>query len=456
MMVAQTPRLFIRPIGLIRPIRPIILLLSVVVSPLALAEPQPSLSLQIDPSAPGHIYHGFGAQIWPGDPRIEKVIETLRLSWVRIAYMTVSDLPPRGSSEDYDAYWANTNIAHMKKTCETLQRHSVKMILCNFATSPGFLTEKRLDPDSVEPYARCWASLVAFLVANEIHPTYLELFNEPDGDWNGRVPPQEYNRMIQAVRAELNARGLDHIGIIGPGLAHIDLGDKDAWVEALDESGINALAAWSVHGYEWRDGRNVGAQYVRDCWAAGFGRSILARDPQKEKPVFVTEFATLTDTYNGAKIEKPTESDAFALRVFENALSFLNCGANALIYWQALDMSWEPNSTFGLIAVDGQERPALHALRTLVPEISLGARVLPLKQSQPLYAAAFAKDNTLVIALVNPSDTQITVTLATPSPASITLTKATRYASDVPPPSSLALPLDMPQQSTIALTCSVR
>ena len=52
---------------------------------------------------------GLGVQTWPGDARLDGVLEQLGVRWVRVSYATVSDVPPTGTREEYDAYWAKSN-----------------------------------------------------------------------------------------------------------------------------------------------------------------------------------------------------------------------------------------------------------------------------------------------------------------------------------------------------------
>jgi hypothetical protein len=64
---------------------------------------------------------------------------------------------------------------------------------------------KVLPAKHVTDYARFVAASVAVLVQSGVRARYVELSNEPDGDWNCRIYPAVYAQLVLAAREELDA-----------------------------------------------------------------------------------------------------------------------------------------------------------------------------------------------------------------------------------------------------------
>lgn len=370
---------------------------------------------------------GFGANIWPGDLTVEGMFRSLRLNHARLWLGLPPDPAPRAAAtrDEFDRWWATYPGAEpLRATAALARRLRLRVILCIGNPPVAWLGEgRRLKPEYHTAFARLWGAAVHHCASLGLRPPYLELYNEPDGDWNIHVPPAENGELVKRVRAELDDRGYRDVGIVGPGTAHIDWGPEgERWVNALDEEAVRALAAWSIHAWEWglpAINAEGGQTYVRQVWPH-FEASLRRKDPRRRLPLLITEYATKATCFHGVEYPSPdggrkelaaSDTVPYAVRVYENTLSLLNGGANAAILWEAADQEWS-NHEWGLLRRPSQgstPRPVLHALQTLLPWIPAGARVVPaLRQCDAPYAAAFVKDQRLVVALANGTHREVT------------------------------------------------
>lgn len=376
-----------------------------------------------------HTISGFGGQIWMGDSRAIRIAEDQGWSMVR---MSIEDTKPDGSKPglskpnnlraEYDTYWNQFNTERMKNLHTILASKGITPIYVQFGIDRKWLDnaeDKNFVGSYVNELAEYWAAHVVWMKKNGVTPKYIELFNEPDyhdgdGNGNGYVKPSDYNSIVKAVRRILDERDCSATRIVGPGRAHFDVGAKDEWVDELDGEGIRAIDAWSIHSYEWGSGpgdSNISnPQYVRHNWK-GFLNSVKAKDPSHSKPIFLTEHATKCRTFHNSTYddnEKPnpdnfaSNTHYYGVRVFENALSFINMGANGIIVWEACDQGWQMKS-WGMEKLDGTKRPVYYAMKTLSTVVPAGASVLksPPQAKSGIYAAAFTTDDQLIAAFAN-------------------------------------------------------
>ena len=371
----------------------------------SLSEQTQDPDLLIDARAKAHTFLGFGAQIWDFSADTARVCSDLNIRYVRVS----------STSAAVQASAAGMNI-----------------LLLRWSAPAQWLDgNNALMPQYVDDYAALWANTVADLAAAGLTPACIELSNEPDGDWNTYISPANYNTLVKLTRAELDARGLFDVGIVGPGLTHLDWNNHNStWIGALDAQAVASLAAWGSH--TWDDGSlcTGGASCIHSRWP-DFGDSADARDPTL--PKFITEFATKENTFHGVTYPHPdlfrdynaTNSMPYAVRVYENALALLNCGAHVPFIWQATDQDWETKG-WGLIDLAGNPKPVFHALQTWWPTVPVGASVIDLgDQSASLtYAGAFVKDDRLVIGLANDSAAECSRTLRVTGAAGVQIVAA--------------------------------
>ncbi len=378
-------------------------------------------SLQIHWRHTGHRYAGFGANIWPGDPTFERVCQTLNMTWVRLWTNFHGDAP--GPDVDYgqlDAHWSlSPGNDALRATAGTIRAHRLNTVLCLGAPPTGWLgTRKELLPEYHSAFVRLWGSVVRHHVRMGVTPRYIELYNEPDGDWSVHVSAIDNSRLISQVRDELDRLGFRHVGICGPGTARADWGESgDAYIHALDTNAVKALSAWSNHAWEWNAAAintPEGRMYLRSAWES-IRNSIRKRDPAFRRPILVTEFATKATQFHGKRYRDPgaglshacaSDTHAYAIRVLENAMHLLNGGANALMVWECADQEWSGHE-WGLLTRPSRgsaPRPVFHALASVFPLVPVPARVLLVTHSDLLTAGAFRSADRLTIVLVNGDD----------------------------------------------------
>ncbi len=375
------------------------------------ADAQPHITFDVREAS--HVFLGFGTQIWAGDLSVEPVLRDLKVRYVRIGLGHFGgrlEVDGWGDAE-HEACFEDEPWKGHQETRALLERYDIQAIYNVFGAPENWLADKprehTLNPDYYEHYAKRLAAALSSLHGNGIRPMGIEIFNEPDGTWNCYVPPEGYAQIVRLLRHELDKRGLQQLLIFGPGLAHIDTGNRDPWIEALDQETADMIGVWTIHGYQWDKKRNQDPAYARDSYRRGFDRSLLEKDPDRRKPAFITEFSPLKlyeDEDNA--IDLPD----FPARAVEDALSFLNSGAGAVLFWEAADMSWSPDRHHGLIRLDKTPRPVFLAFQTIVAEIPVGADILraPDLAGGEVYASAFLKGEQVAVALVNGAETSRT------------------------------------------------
>ncbi len=382
--------------------------------------------ITIDIGNISHPVKGFGAHIWAGDMDVEPILRELRMRYVRLTvgpnWFNVKNTPPTDSTrEEMDRFLINNfdgdgepRLKNMKNTWQMVQRLGLETIMIQFTAPDNWLSQdgqRRLLPQHLDDYARYWGSLLILMRQHGIMPTYIELVNEPEGDWCTRIPPEEYNRLVILTRKELDDRGFEHVGIVGPGLAWLDHdGGGKRWVEALTQDGLDALAGWSTHVWDDKFQPDADVQFVADKWTR-FRDAVRRKDPKWTRPILVTEYATGAHVFYGIAYDpvesngnnRASDSHPYAIRVFEQTLVHINRGASVLIVWEARDQLWSHHA-WGLSTSNGERRPAFYALRTLLPHIPTDAMALKKTwPDSPVRVAGFVNNERLTLALANGS-----------------------------------------------------
>lgn len=368
--------------------------------------PQP---LVLNLNTTGHVFRGFGVQVWAGDLSVEPVLRDLQVALVRMSVDPFPKEPPDVScwtDADYDKWAAGKSPGGWLKSWELLKKYHIRVIANVFQVPDKWKTgapkHRVLDTRYHLVFSRFVAAGLKRLCDSGVELYALEAFNEPDGDWNCSVPPEGYNAVVKLLRRELDRRGLQALALVGPGLAHLDTGGHERWLEALDADAVRSLGAWSIHGYLW-DAAHAGAlDAARVAYERGFGPALAAKDPAHAKPVIITEFAPLAAF---KQVQDAIEQPPFAALAVQHALSFFNCGAGMVSYWEAADMYWAPEHHHGLIRLDKSPRPVYFALQNVFAHWPPGARVVtaPPQPADDVYAAAVFEERTqtLVLSLVN-------------------------------------------------------
>jgi len=125
--------------------------------------------------------------------------------------------------------------------------------------------------------------------------------------------------------------------------------------------------------------------------------------------MFVTEYATKETFFDGQEWPFPetevginaTDSVGYGLRLFENTLALLNAGAHAPFIWYLLDEPSLTTKMWGVVALDGREKPAYTALEGLT--FPVGGQVLtpPLFDGLGFYGGGVTSEGQTVLGFSN-------------------------------------------------------
>jgi hypothetical protein len=423
-----------------------------------------SADIVFDVEDTSQTFMGFGAQMWTGDDRPIAIAEDMNFRYMRINVNYDSLSFSTGTRSDYDNFWANSTYWHrsnLQSTWADLDALGIKKVMVQFGIQDVWLNSSdEFQSQYVDEHAKYWGAYVSWISSYGMTPEYIELFNEPDGTWNGYVSPSIYNEVVKAVRTELDYRGFPDVKIIGPGKAHINIGSEDDWIDALDTQGVQAMGGWSIHGWYWWSQEQRDS--IRNSWY-GFGNSINNKDPQGNKPVFITEYSSNATEFHG--VTANLETVPWAVRVFENTLSFLNLGVNIPIYWQSADMSWgEPNNN-GLVRVDGSKRPVYYALQSFFPKVPVDSNVIsPTLQDNDVYSCALLKDDVLVIAMANGSAANCSKTVKICNVNDLNITEALAFVGTpgneivekyLTVNSDYTIDVDLPSDTTLTIVANI-
>lgn len=307
----------------------------------------------------------------------------------------------------------------------------IKWVLMLWIGPAHCMDEKHRLTD-IDGFANWWLEQVRRFDENGIRPEYLELMNEPDsrGEWSTGITGEQFDKLVISLRAKLDEAGYPDVGIVGPGTCTLAWDNPKRYLGAITDEGVAALAAWSIH--TWGNDQqhdtdlNPGGPALEAQWA-DFGRRMADRGP--EVPCFVTEYATHERLYHG--VEYPhgdrygewdeskvfpyfsvTNCMPYAVRVYENTLALLNCGADVPFIWQANDEPIESKppgrddpkrKAWGLVDLWNKPKPVFGALKTLYPKIPIGARVVrsPDQSANGTYSGVVTHEESVIVGIAN-------------------------------------------------------
>jgi|GEM_PF-2348296 len=363
-----------------------------------------------------HQIEGFGGNGWIGDPGALGFLGELGMSWVRLNLNGVSEFKELGMPRDaYVDYFDHvTEWDRMAYLWSIKESKGLKFMFVSYGAPSIWLGDgNELPLSHAEDLGFLWAAAMKAFADRGYIPEYIELFNEPDGEWDAYCPPLVYNEVVKAARRELDRFNLQEIKIVGPGRAQADLGELDDWIEGLDPEGLAAHDALSIHGWTWAGPESHSSQYVRES-TNGFYISADRVDPDRNKPRMMTEFLSKDYVIDGIRygnqadtyLDTVVDTVPFAVHVTEDLLWHLDRGCNTVLIWQLADQWWE-TAGWGLMRrfEDGYARkPIFHSLSILLPQIASGFRVIKTEHDGDAYVSAFGSEDTVVVALVNSTD----------------------------------------------------
>lgn len=273
----------------------------------------------------------------------------------------------------------------------------------------------------IDGFAIWWAEEVDELLYQDVPADYIELLDRPDvlrGD-SAAFNSDIYNQLIHATRNELDMRDFQNVAIVGPSLSSAAFGgEMETWYMDLDQSGFDMLPFWAVHlSNTQQEGGNIG-ETLHDF--VGYLKGI-----ESNKPLFVNAYAPPETKFNGVQYPDPDEYDVlgnqntfetyyysaaftlpYALRMYSNTLELLKF-RDAIpflfqIYDAPADVKYKKQS-WGLLDLNGGEKPVFTLLSNLVKEVPKRATILSTLEPLPanLNAMAFVNQDEWVVTAVN-------------------------------------------------------
>ena len=273
----------------------------------------------------------------------------------------------------------------------------------------------------VDGFAAWWAEEVDELDYQEVPADLIELVERPDLNQQGYqvMDADTYGRLVHATRKELDLRDFQDVAIVGPGLASPDIhGERETWYMDLDQEAFNALQYWSVQA--WEDSSGTVSAGAAISHLVSYQKSI-----ESQKQVFVTSYGTHQTRFHGQQYPDPGRYDIlgnqsgyeryyynatfalpYGLKVFATTLElFAISEATPFIYqlYDAPDEVKFKKSSWGLLDLNGQEKPVYQLLATLLKEIPDKASIIPLqfRDDAMISGLAFRDDTRLIITLCN-------------------------------------------------------
>ena len=326
-----------------------------------------------------HKFLGLGVQLWPGTDHQEErdaLLRDLRVKYIRVGFttklpdeqlkdhMSVNEILSAITRSEDDGQRSIFSQFHAELAQLHVTAHfvfwQVPSVWCiNTEGIDG--NRQRVSPDHIQDYANWIVANLLYAKRFHLLPVAVEMINEPDGATTTQFTPEQYDALLVTLRWTLDGRGLNSIGIEGPGVSTAST--VEAYAQVLERTGhISLLNQISWHDYDT-------AKRPEPAGFAGIPLDLLAH--AHGLPITITEFNSQSPQWDrlpydsGPRTRGPNnaaDSPDFAVSVAGEALKLIADGANSLFYWQAEDPSFTQDA-FGLLNTDGQRKPAASALQ---------------------------------------------------------------------------------------------
>ncbi len=273
----------------------------------------------------------------------------------------------------YQSVLASTPYADSWRFLQGLDRAGVKIVLGIWGGPPQFTEDGTrrgvLSPAHYDDYVDYVSSVVDFLVQQQhVNLWATTIANEPDGGDGNQIPPDGLAYIAHQLAPRLAAR---NVKLYGPDTA--DGTDALDYLPALLDDPVIAdnLAFVGFHQYYATSDVGSVVDYVR------------AREPAL--PVIVTEYTSFAfgDLDAG---QEANAQNGFGLDIASTVLSHYREGADAAMYWDAVDYlqpGHDAITRWGILrgpADDFRARQRYFALQQILPYLQPGAQVLELEQ----------------------------------------------------------------------------
>lgn len=265
----------------------------------------------------------------------------------------------------------------------------------------------RVMPRSAVPVmAKFYVAVIEALQNLDFPMDVIELANEPNGDWNIRIPPRVYAELLQEVRREAALRQVPLPAIAGPGTSSYTALLRYLKDPALGRQLLDSVDVVSVHAWDDRldrDLRAIARETRRRLAVMGY-----------RGPVAVTEFApTFLDRDDrqagrGANLRSArarSNTDRYAAEVLRAKAVLLSLDMSPVIFWEYRDVRWGAAS-YGLVDLAGHERPTYRAFAQLADLIAATRPAAVLAGEDDRTFVFFGKRGVEFLLLVNPTGQQ--------------------------------------------------
>ena len=376
----------------------------------------PPLELHYENRNQAHLFQGLGLALYGQQPRWLSRLAELDPQFVRLEAgpsWASLDSPPPWNPSEYPAYIENhfnsEDPDRMKKFQESFRffkEHNIQVILVIYQQPYDWLETDYMHTFKAGAEDRLvafWVALLQFFEKKGMEVQFVELANEPEGNWNGHIPAKRYFKMVQRARLAFNSAGLEHIGILGPGLSSLDLEQIPLrWIQSMSAQAEHSLAGFSLHAWDEVLAEDPGLSSMRNAWKNP-SRALEKLNPGK--PVFVTEYASEVSRLRPGGYHSPakralftaSDTEPYALRLAANTLIHINQAAAVTVVWRLSDLNGD-DSSWGLIRSPergGGCRPAFKTLRFLSEHLPRNARVIrPIDPGDGLVASLLLKEET--------------------------------------------------------------
>ena len=380
-----------------------------------------------------HAFRGLGINLHPLEPRHLPALPELNLRYARVGAgpgwggMRDPRFPddPAAMRAFIAAHFDRDDperLSDFRASFAFFREHDIRVVLVLYQIPFAWLKDdfmRTLKTKNVARVVAQWTALLEFFEQENMHVDFVELANEPDGNWDGHIPVRRYYQLVRQARKAFDRAGFEHVGLLGPGLSSLDLEARATrWIRGMPPETARALAGFSLHGWDEIHATDSMPDFLARSWKrprAAF--RALAPD----KPIFLTEYATEITRFGGRQFASPrspafhtaAETPRYGLRVLANTLVHLNSGVSVPMLWRLADNDSD-QTAWGMIRGPrrgGGRRPIYAAVRFLATRLPRDSRVIPGHaastygaQTAPLTATLLTQDKEAIWTAVNLDD----------------------------------------------------
>jgi O-glycosyl hydrolase len=343
----------------------------------------------------------------PARPLIEeRILDAFQPTLVRVGLAQEPWAPDDATSVDdltWDAYQRVLDSPENQPSWDfiaMLNRRGITPIVAPWG-APGLLTDNgeptgRLLPKHFERYAEYYAAAIDYLVNRRgLRVGPASVTNEPDCGDGSHISARDFPKVARLVGERLAPYG---VPLYGP-----DTCTAEGAVRYLDALLLDgeALQYFSVLGtHQYSPGGEV-AELVREM-----------READLDLPLYVTEYTTYRYGNLDDGQEAPDEM-AYLLEIATVLQSHLTGGADAAIYWDAVDYLWllhDAISKWGVLRGPQLDPPLsprkrYYGMLQIMPYLSAGVQVIDTSTRGPATLVPLVvqgpADGALALILVN-------------------------------------------------------